>query len=136
MIDKKYFNQAKLMIGLLPYIAKESCFALKGGTAINLFVRDMPRLSVDIDLAYLPLEDREESLNNIGQALDRISQSVPANYNVKLDKTGETFGAASGITYTSKLFIAAEGGMVKIEPNTVFRGCAFLEERRTLVKIA
>jgi hypothetical protein len=34
----------------LPEAAKEKCFALHGGTAISLFVRDMPGLCVDIDL--------------------------------------------------------------------------------------
>ena len=47
-----YARQVRLLMTVLPYVAKESCFALKGGTAINLFVQDFPRLSVDIDLAY------------------------------------------------------------------------------------
>ena len=50
-----YRRQVQLLIRVLPSIAEEACFALKGGTAINLFVRDMPRLSVDIDLTYLPV---------------------------------------------------------------------------------
>ena len=44
-----------LLIKTLPLVAAETAFALKGGTAINLFVRDMPRLSVDIDLTYVPV---------------------------------------------------------------------------------
>ena len=55
MKDSPYFKQAELMLRAIPHVAGEACFALKGGTAINLFVRDMPRLSVDIDLAYLPV---------------------------------------------------------------------------------
>lgn len=47
------------MIRSLPHVAAEECFALKGGTAINFFWRDFPRLSVDIDLTYLPIESRE-----------------------------------------------------------------------------
>jgi predicted nucleotidyltransferase component of viral defense system len=50
--DTQYFKQAELMIKTIPHVAAKTCFALKGGTAINLFVRDMPRLSVDIDLTY------------------------------------------------------------------------------------
>nr|WP_280950576.1 nucleotidyl transferase AbiEii/AbiGii toxin family protein [Rhizobium leguminosarum] len=42
-------------------IADEPVFALKGGTAINLFYRDLPRLSVDIDLTYLPLKPRSRA---------------------------------------------------------------------------
>ena len=63
-------------MALLPSVAKQSCFALKGGTAINLFVRDMPRLSVDIDLAYLPVEDRDTSLAAIDQALGAIAADI------------------------------------------------------------
>jgi hypothetical protein len=58
-------------------IATETCFALKGGTAINLFVRDLPRLSVDIDLVYLPIEDRETSLVGIS-AFKQQKFSLPA----------------------------------------------------------
>jgi len=53
-------------------VAEETCFALKGGTAINLFVRNMPRLSADTDLTYLPIESRPVSLAAIGSALKRI----------------------------------------------------------------
>ncbi len=49
--NSHYYKQVQLLISVLPYVAKEKCFALKGGTAINLFIQDFPRLSVDIDLA-------------------------------------------------------------------------------------
>ena len=60
-----YRKQAELLLEILPEVVKLSCFPLHGGTAINFFVRDMPRLSVDIDLTYTLLEDRNTSLNNI-----------------------------------------------------------------------
>lgn len=63
--DSDYFKQAQLLVRVLPAIAKEECFALKGGTAINLFVRDLPRLSVDVDLTYLLLDDWEIASANI-----------------------------------------------------------------------
>ena len=63
--NSQYYKQVSLLISVLPYVAKEKCFALKGGTAINLFIRDFPRLSVDIDLTYLPLELRPDALKNI-----------------------------------------------------------------------
>jgi hypothetical protein len=56
--NNPFTEQVRLLVALLPSVAKQTCFALKGGTAINLFLRDMPRLSVDIDLTYLPVEDR------------------------------------------------------------------------------
>ena len=55
MLDQYYENQVKLLIRCLPAILKEECFAIKGGTAINLFCMNMPRLSVDIDLSYLKI---------------------------------------------------------------------------------
>lgn len=75
-MEKVYRQQVALLLDVLPEIAKEKCFALHGGTAINLFVRDMPRLSVDIDLTYLPIEDRDASLKHIAEALGRIKESL------------------------------------------------------------
>ena len=71
-----YHKQVELLIRILPFIAEEDCFALKGGTAINLFVRDMPRLSVDIDLTYLPVLPRAASLAAIDAAIKRISERI------------------------------------------------------------
>jgi len=53
-VNERYRKQVALLIQTIPAVPDEKDFALKGGTAINLFVRDMPRLSVDIDLTYLP----------------------------------------------------------------------------------
>jgi len=72
MTDPRYKVQVDLLLKTIPYIAKESIFSLKGGTAINLFIRDMPRLSVDIDLAYMPINDRETALKDISDGLNRI----------------------------------------------------------------
>jgi predicted nucleotidyltransferase component of viral defense system len=74
--NNPYFKQAELLVRVLPNIARETCFALKGGTAINLFVRNLSRLSVDIDLVYLPIEDRKTSLTGIDCALNRIADSL------------------------------------------------------------
>ena len=49
--DSPYYKQVSLLIRMLPVVAPEPAFALKGGTAINLFIRILPRLSVDIYLA-------------------------------------------------------------------------------------
>ena len=73
---ERYADQVQLLLRVLPYIAKEKVFALKGGTAINLFYRNMPRLSVDIDLTYLPVGDREMSLRDIDETLDRIKATI------------------------------------------------------------
>lgn len=49
MKNSPFKPQVDLLLKVMPVVAREECFALKGGTAINLFVRDLPRLSVDID---------------------------------------------------------------------------------------
>ena len=74
--DPSYREQVELLVKALPSVAPEPCFALKGGTAINLFVRDMPRYSVDIDLTYLPIADRRDSLQGIESALRRIAERI------------------------------------------------------------
>lgn len=76
MANQIYKKQVQLLLQVLPEVAKEACFALHGGTAINLFIRDMPRLSVDIDLTYVPIEDRETSFQNIRDALGRVKARV------------------------------------------------------------
>ena len=88
--NSRFFSEAKLMVQSLPYIFEEKNFALKGGSAINFFFRDMPRLSVDIDLTYLPIEPREESLKNIETALQRIAQNIEKRLaNVKVQEAFE-----------------------------------------------
>ena len=75
-MNKKYMKRVNLLVQLLPCIAKEKVFALKGGTAINLFYRDMQRLSVDIDLTYMPVADREFSLKDIDETFNRILKNI------------------------------------------------------------
>ncbi len=75
-MKKIYRRQVSLLLSVLPEVAKERCFAPHGGTAINLFIRNMPRLSVDIDLTYVLIEDRANSLNNIAEALQRIKANI------------------------------------------------------------
>lgn len=126
--DSPYFAQARLMLEALPLIAKESCFALKGGTAINLFLQNMPRLSVDIDLTYLPQENRETFLEKLEQSFLRIEKSIQkAIPNVqfqrlKLKESGKVY----------KLIFERPGAVVKIEPNLVLRGSVFPCEEREL----
>ena len=73
-----YQRQVALLVRVLPDVAAEACFALKGGTAINFFVRDLQRMSIDIDLTYLPIEERTASLDGIAAALDRIADRTRA----------------------------------------------------------
>ncbi len=108
-----YRNQVLLLLSVLPEVAKEGAFALHGGTALNLFVRNMPRLSVDIDLTYLPIENRETTLKNIGLALERIKTNIEkAVPGVKVEHQQEI----------GKLQISIPGAAIKLEANLVKRG--------------
>ncbi len=119
MLDRNtpYYHQVTLLVAVLPLVAEESCFALKGGTAINLFVRDMPRLSVDIDLTYLPLEDRSIALPAITAALHRMAKTISK---VLPHTTVETLKDAQGNSL--KLIIMRQGVKIKIEVSPVMRG--------------
>src|ERR1700687_5742821 len=114
-----YRRQVALLIRVLPLIAEESCFALKGGTAINLFVRDMPRLSVDIDLTYVPVAPRAESLAAIDAAVKRIASRVDkALQGARVIKAGSE-GAITRLT------VRLGDVQTKIEVTPVLRGCVF-----------
>ncbi|OGR81450.1 MAG: hypothetical protein A3I11_07255 [Elusimicrobia bacterium RIFCSPLOWO2_02_FULL_39_32] len=132
MKNSPFFKQVELMLRTIPHIAAEKCFGLKGGTAINLFVRDMPRLSVDIDLTYLPIEPREQSLKEIGFALRRISNAIERTISgVKVQ-----VGYAIGNKNITKIFVRNAESQIKIEPNLVIRGAIFPCSERTLCKKA
>src|SRR3954453_4884201 len=78
-MNQVYLDSARLLTRVAPLVLVDDTFALKGGTAINLFVRDMPRLSVDIDLTYVPVEPREASLKGIDAAMRRIGDAISKN---------------------------------------------------------
>lgn len=133
MKESPYFKQAELMLRAIPHVAAETCFALKGGTAINLFVQDMPRLSVDIDLAYLPVEEsRETALNKISEALHRIAAAIKkAIPGAKVQES-----RAQEPERIAKLIVSTGQAQIKIEPNEVIRGSVFPVEERELTKRA
>lgn len=131
MKDSPYFRQAELILRAMPHVAAESCFALKGGTAINLFVRNLPRLSVDIDLAYLPVEEpRETALSNISEALGRIATAIKKA--IPGSRVQESRARAPA--RIAKLIVAAGQTRIKIEPNEVIRGSVFATEERELTR--
>lgn len=117
MARDTYVAQVALLVRILPLIAKEENFALKGGTAINLFYRDLPRLSVDIDLTYLPVKDRTESLAEINAAMDRLVASIEEG--IAGAKARRIEGGGGGATRLAARLGAAE---IKIETSPVTRG--------------
>ncbi len=115
-INEVYQAQVRLLMRLLPIVAQEDCFALKGGTAINLFFRNLPRLSVDIDLMYLPMHGRPDALAGIDAAMKRIEAQIlkdlPGAHVAQTVKEGAVL----------RLVVSAAGTQVKIEISPVLRG--------------
>jgi predicted nucleotidyltransferase component of viral defense system len=108
-----YNEKLKLLIKVLPLVAEENCFALHGGTAINLFVHDLPRLSVDIDLTYLPIEGRPTTLKGISDALSRIKEKIEAKVpHSRVIHKGDI----------GKLVVSLHRTEIKLEVNLVGRG--------------
>jgi len=108
-----YINQVSLLLDILPIVNKSTVFALKGGTAINFFFRDCPRLSVDIDLHYLPDKNRVEALADIQSNMVAI----------KTDIENALPGAKVNINpKTCNTTVEYNKVIIKIEPNTVIRG--------------
>lgn len=112
-MNEVYKKQVRLLLDVLPEVAKENCFAMHGGTAINLFVRDMPRLSVDIDLTYVEIAERRETLEGINASLLRIKERI------------EGLRASIRVQHKAhvcKLLLDEHGTTIKIEVNMVGRG--------------
>jgi predicted nucleotidyltransferase component of viral defense system len=120
--DNPFLAQARVAVRMLRIVAEEPVFALKGGTAINLFYRDMPRLSVDLDLTYVPLGDRDRSLRGIESALLRIAERAERGLpRVRV----HTQGAADG-----KLVAQQGRTTVTIEVTPVLRGSVYEPQRQ------
>lgn len=115
-----YYKQVQLLVQVLPFVAKQSCFALKGGTAINFFVREFPRLSVDIDLVYLPMKSRDEALQEICEALDAISVDLKTAL-----KNSELTEAYKSKRDSLRLIVARNGVQIKVELSPVLRGTVY-----------
>jgi predicted nucleotidyltransferase component of viral defense system len=126
--SEQFRKQAALLVRTIPLVASETCFALKGRTAINLFVRDMPRLSVDIDLTYLPVEDRATSLANIDAAMQRLETRIREG----LRGSKVTSVRLKPENIVSKIFVESNGVQIKIEVTPVLRGCVYDPEIRSV----
>jgi predicted nucleotidyltransferase component of viral defense system len=126
MIDPAYVDTVRLLLSVVPDIFKNEIFAMKGGTAINLFVQDMPRLSVDIDVVYVPRDpSREEALRAISDEINFIQKRIEkSGLSVRLSKLNSES--------ETKLFIENDRSQVKVEVNVVFRGTIFPVVTRSL----
>ena len=108
-----YAQKVELLLRLIPIVMEEEVFAIHGGTAINLFLKDLPRYSVDIDLTYIPLADRQTSLDDVSLHLKSIA-----------DKAKKAFKGIHIVPNfsTCKLLCEYHGKQVKIEVNQTKRG--------------
>jgi len=125
-MDKTYIETVRLLLEAAPVIFEAPAFAMKGGTAINLFVQDMPRLSVDIDVVYTDhTQAREEALQSISTALEATR--------ARLAKAGlEADTSSTKEADEIKLFLRRGRSQVKVEVNHVFRGTVLPVVRRGL----
>ena len=121
--NNTYSKQVQLLVRVLPLVDTEKCFALKGGTAINLFFRALPRLSVDIDLLYIPMDDRETALINIKAALSRISKLILET--IPDSKVQNAHDQSDAL----RLIVSQGEVRIKVELSPVIRGTVFPEIR-------
>ena len=110
-----YLDTARLLTQVAPLVFVDDTFALKGGTAINLFMRDMPRLSVDLDLVFPDYTlAREEALARINEAVRQAAE--------RLKKRGFQTHAPVAAAGETRLLVRRGSVQVKIEVNFVMRG--------------
>lgn len=125
-MDKAYADTARLLLRVAPEVFASEIFAMKGGTAINLLVRNMPRLSVDIDVVYRSWQtERPQALAEIAHELNAISE--------RLEKIGLHCRKVSNKDLgDTKLLVEDESSQIKVEVNAVFRGSVLPVEFRDL----
>jgi hypothetical protein len=118
--QSQYYRQVQLLLRIIPFVSRYDCFALKGGTAINLFVRNFPRLSVDIDLVFLPMMERQEALKTITSHLDNLAASITAS----IDNTRVVCSFQDKVD-ALRLLVEQDGIQIKIELSPVLRGTVY-----------
>lgn len=125
-MNPTYIQTVNLLLDIAPTVFQASRFAMKGGTALNLFVQDMPRLSVDIDVVFIDHKvDRDSALEEIAQEIQRIQSAITAmGYETR---TRKVHGGDE-----VKLDIFSAEAEVKVEVNVVFRGTVLPVQIRSL----
>ena len=119
-MKETYKKQVQLLLSVLEITLSDKRFALKGGTAINLFYRNFPRYSVDVDLTYLPIEDRKTTFTNIHEILKTITQKLKDELGLEVFSSRPLDGKSE-----TKLFVSNTDVQIKIEPNFILRGSLF-----------
>jgi predicted nucleotidyltransferase component of viral defense system len=128
--ESPFFRQAELMVKILPLLNAYPDFAIKGGTAINFFIQDLDRLSVDIDLTYTKITERTEAVRTISGFLEGISDKIKRLFpEAKIRPSKEERSIR-------KIFVNRGDINIKIEPNFVLRGTVFPPVVKPLCKNA
>jgi len=129
-MNADYVRTVQLLLAVAPAVFDTPAFAMKGGTALNLFVQDMPRLSVDIDVVFVPHGlPRPEALDAISAELAAAQARIEAlGFPAVLRRSKDGTEA--------KLFVSDGVAEVKVEVNFVFRGTVLQPERRALTPAA
>lgn len=129
-MNQNYIDTVRLLLAIAPAVFASGRFAMKGGTALNLFVQAMPRLSVDIDLVYVDhLPDRQAALQLIGQELAAVKAAL-------MQQKLRVHLPANADGDEVKLVVSNDVAQVKVEVNFVFRGTVLPTETRPLVGTA
>lgn len=129
MMKSDFKKQVELLLDVIGEVVPEEKFALKGGTAINLFLHEMPRLSVDIDLNYTSIVPRDVFLKD----LDELTSNIQHNLKAK--------NIISEVKYTKEnipkqIRVFSKDAVIKIETNLILRGCVYPTEARKLCSAA
>ena len=129
-MDRIYVDTVRLLLETAPHVFHSNRFALKGGTALNLFVMDMPRLSVDIDVVYTDHRpSREDAMKEISRTLKEIKNrldGIGINSEFLRTKSGEE----------TTVLVQRGNSQVKLEVNFVFRGTVLPTQERNLADTA
>lgn len=130
-MNESYLNAVRLLLDVAPVVFRNPLFALKGGTAINLFVRDLPRLSVDLDLVIADHSlSRDDALTAVSGALESIRDELVEEFGMSCELGAMAQGPEV------KLFVERNRTRIKVEVNHVFRGTILSTENRSLVEVA
>ena len=128
-MNRNYLDTARLLMQVAPFVFADGLFALKGGTAINLFVRDMPRLSVDIDLVFTDHTlSRTDALEGISKSIKTSAEHLPQR-----GFQPHIAGTADGDT---KLMVRRDSIEIKVEVNYVMRGTVYPVRMASLMPAA
>ncbi len=115
-MNRIYLDTARLLTQVAPLVFVDDTFALKGGSAINLFLRDMPRLSVDLDIVFPDHRlSRDRALGRINDAVRKCAERLTG-------RGFQTYVPAVADTGETKLLVRRGGIEVKVEVNFVMRG--------------